>query len=117
MKIGILMWVQLNTICIHCGAKRFKGENKSIFCANGQVELPPIPEAPQLLKYLLKNKEFQDKIQSYKAALVFASLGANEDMLPPDIYCYRIKGEKIWSLTTRSWHQNAQDCTDVRTYI
>lgn len=84
---------RMNTVCTHCGAKRFKNENKSICCANGQVELPPIPDAPDLLKALLMDKEFKDKIRSYNAALAFASLGANEDVLPPGVYSFRVNGD------------------------
>ena len=83
----------MNIMCKYCGAKRFKDENKSICCANGQVELPPLPEAPEPLKSLLRNRHFQDKIRSYNASLAFASLGANEDVLPPGVYCYRINGD------------------------
>ena len=59
----------MNTLCMYCGAKRFKGEKKSICCANGQVELPPLPEAPEPLKSLLRNRHFQEKLGELGAKL------------------------------------------------
>ena len=83
----------MDNVCGHCGAKRFKTENKSICCANGQFQLPEIPEAPPPLKQFLKEKHFNEKIRAYNQCLAFASLDANEVILPPGVYCFRINGD------------------------
>ena len=83
----------MDNVCGHYGAKRFATENKSICCANGQVQLPAIPEAPPPLKQFLKEKNFKEKIRAYNQCLAFASLGANEVILPPGVYCFRINGD------------------------
>ena len=88
----------MNNVCRHCGALLWKQENKALCCANGQVMLPPIPEAPPLLEELLtgnssRAKTFRQRIRSYNASLAFASIGVNEDILPPGVYCFRIHGE------------------------
>ena len=36
----------MNIVCKHCGALKWKAENKALCCANGQVQLPPIPDQP-----------------------------------------------------------------------
>ena len=46
----------MDNVCGYYGAKRFATENKSVCCANGQVQLPAIPEAPPPLKQFLKEK-------------------------------------------------------------
>ena len=83
----------MNIVCGFCGAKRFGPEIKSICCGNGQVQLPPIPEAPPPLKQFLKEKSFREKIRGYNQSLAFASLGANEVILPPGVYCFKINGD------------------------
>ncbi|GFR90173.1 protein Y46B2A.2 [Elysia marginata] len=88
----------MNVRCEHCGAFRWKAENKALCCANGQVTLPPLPRTPSLLMKLLsgtdlKAKRFREKFRAYNNALAFASLGVNEEILPPGVYCFKIHGE------------------------
>ncbi len=48
-------------------------------CFNGSVVLPEISQPPELIKNLLKNKDFQDNIRGYNGALSFTSLGVELD--------------------------------------
>lgn len=84
--------------CTHCGALTWRAENKAACCCNGQVVLPPLQPPPEFLRNLLLGdsaecKHFRENIRGYNSALAFASLGANEDILPPGIFCFRISGE------------------------
>ncbi|GFS11491.1 ATP-dependent DNA helicase pif1 [Elysia marginata] len=79
---------RMNVRCEHCGAFRWKAENKALCCENGQMTLPPLPRTPSLLMKLLsgtdlKAKRFREKFRAYNNALAFASLGVNEEILPP----------------------------------
>jgi len=79
---------RMDNLCNHCGAFIWKYENKSLCCANGQVTLPPIPPPPLFLQRLFsgtdaKCRTFKDSIRAYNSSLAFASLGVNEEFLPP----------------------------------
>ena len=63
----------MNIVCSHCGAHLWINENKALCCANGQVRLPPIPEAPPVLRELLtensaRSKSFRERIRAYNAS-------------------------------------------------
>ena len=44
---------RMDVVCIHCNAKKFRKETHGFCCKNGKVEVPLIPEPPELLKSLL----------------------------------------------------------------
>ena len=71
---------------------------KSICCMNGQVNLPPLPPPPTILKDLLTQntaeaKHFRKNIRAFNSSLAFASLGVKEIAFPHGVYCFRIQGQ------------------------
>merc|ERR1712082_127822 len=46
---------QMNHVCAHCGAYKFKKETSSSCCLEGKVHLPPFPSPPQAIKDLWFN--------------------------------------------------------------
>ena len=81
---------KMNSVCIHCKALLFNKEKikkkstnsknvSNLCCFNGSVVLPEISQPPELIKNLLKNKDFQDNIRGYNGALSFTSLGVELD--------------------------------------
>ncbi|XP_057760779.1 uncharacterized protein LOC130981179 [Arachis stenosperma] len=56
----------------------------NLYCKGGQVQLPHLPEAPNVLYELLfnntpKSKHFRDNIRSYNSMFQFTSMGAKID--------------------------------------
>ncbi len=63
-------------------------------CFNGSVVLPEISQPTELIKNLLKNKDFQDIIQGYNCALSLTSLGVDLD----ERYCNNRTGTYAFSI-------------------
>ena len=74
----------MDNVCGHCGAKRFATENKSICCANGQVQLQAIPEAPPPLKQSII-KKIQALFLERPAAFIYAPFVKRK--VPKDRHC------------------------------
>ncbi len=80
--------------CPHCHALHFKSErltNSSnirpkfgLCCLQGQIQLPPLAEPPQLLRKLLTSstpraRNFREMIRQYNCAFAFTSVAVNVD--------------------------------------
>ena len=95
----------MNIMCTFCGALMWATENESLCCARGQVTLPPLPALPVFMQVPLAGSDtysrtFGEKIRANNTSLAFASLGAQEGLLPPGVYCFRIRGEIYHSIGT-----------------
>ena len=82
--------------CHYCDAKLWPTETSSLYCANGQINLPlsqhlPEPLHQLFVAYTAEYRRFRNNIRSYNSAFAFASLGVNEDMLPAGVYCFRVR--------------------------
>lgn len=75
LKIG-----DMNVVCKHCNARKFKRESDGLCCANGKVKLEKFHEPPMVLRMLL-NKQHKDSsnfltnIRRYNNAFSFTSFG------------------------------------------
>ena len=91
---------EMNIICEHCHALKWKNESKGFCCSNGQIILAPLSPAPQHLHSLLTtndpitNEPYINQIRAYNQVLAFTSLGANIDEnlanAKDGIYTFRI---------------------------
>lgn len=48
MQIG-----EMNILCAHCNAMKFRTKAPGLCCASGKVKLPPSPDPPETLRALL----------------------------------------------------------------
>ena len=93
---------EMNIVCEHCYALKWKNESKGFCCSNGQIILAPLSPAPQYLHSLLTtndpttNEPYVNQIRAYNQVLAFTSLGANIDEnlanARDGIYTFRIQG-------------------------
>jgi hypothetical protein len=101
----------MNVECQHCHALHFDCEKliKSTravskfgsCCLEGQIRLPPFPQAPAALRNLLCGRsplarEFKANIRQYNATFGFTSLGVNVDHTvthATGAYSFRIQGD------------------------
>ena len=101
----------MNFECSHCHALHFSSEKLSrslvnqlkfgMCCLDGQVQLPPLRQAPRELADLFDGSsphslEFKTNIRQYNAAFGFTSLGATIDQsvtAASGPYSFRISGE------------------------
>ena len=72
----------MDTVCQHCGAKKWKKETPGLCCNNGKISLPEI-KAPPPLKDLVKgetsaSKTFLKNPRSYNSAFQFTSFSAKQ---------------------------------------
>ena len=76
---------EMDNECQHCHALLFPGDNSSLYCMNGKVQLPAEPPLPENLLTLYKtgdeNSRFRKNIRSYINHFSFASMQYN--LLPP----------------------------------
>ena len=101
----------MNFECSHCHALHFISEKLSrslvnqlkfgMCCLTGQVQLPPLPQAPRELADLFNGTsphslQFKTNIRQYNAAFAFTSLGVTVDQsvtTGSGPYSFRISGE------------------------
>ena len=74
---------EMNVICQHCGAHKFKKETKGLCCNDGNIQLTPFPPPPEeiLQLWLGSNSEaqlFQNNCRALNNAVPLASLCATE---------------------------------------
>ncbi|GFR65167.1 hypothetical protein ElyMa_003649400 [Elysia marginata] len=83
----------LDIVCQHCNALRWKGEKQTFCCQDGKVriEIPP-PPSPQLMKYY-DGHPFLTKIRNYNNALALASIGCHEHFQTGFNPTFTIKGK------------------------
>lgn len=98
------------SVCTHCGAKLFPGENKGLCCRNGKIKLPANNEYPDEMMELLRNRTFRNDIRKYNSILTFTSTGVqlDRDLTPNGIFTYRIHGQishRIGSLLPEAGEQ------------
>lgn len=79
MQIG-----EMNVICEHCNAMKFRTEAPGLCCASGKVKLPPLPDPPETLRALLYDDTPQSRLflrdpQKYNGCFQMTSFGANID--------------------------------------
>ena len=104
--------------CPHCQAVHFKSEklaNSSnirpkfgVCCLQGQIQLPPISEPPQLLHHLLNSatpraQKFRENIHQYNCAFTFTSVAVNIDQTVLNgcgPYSFRMHGGLYHSMGT-----------------
>ena len=77
---------KMDNECQHCYALLFPGENSSLCCMNGKVQLPAEPPLPENLPNLYQagdenSRLFRKKIGSYNNHFCFASMQYN--LQPP----------------------------------
>ena len=77
---------QMNVICTHCNASRFKDEGSALCCGNGKIKLPNSPEAVPYLKKLLLYEDndsntFMNNIRLYNCAFQMTSFGCKQRQL------------------------------------
>ena len=82
LKLG-----QMNKICKHCGALRWRRESPGACCHNGTVVLPFHPPPPDTLCQLLSpdsphHAHFVKHIRAYNNAFQMASMGCEQVRLP-----------------------------------
>ncbi|OAD03751.1 hypothetical protein MUCCIDRAFT_110630 [Mucor lusitanicus CBS 277.49] len=74
----------MNMVCPDCNALLFSKEllrgKFSMCCAQGKVQLEPLPDPPQPLRALLterneESRHFRDEIRAYNNSFAFTSLG------------------------------------------
>ncbi|KAK6998606.1 ATP-dependent DNA helicase PIF7, partial [Biomphalaria glabrata] len=78
---------EMNEVCVHCQAFRFKNEIKGICCLNGQIQLPSIDDPPEpFYSYLLgENKHYKKiitNILTYNSCFQFTSSLTQNQTLP-----------------------------------
>ena len=102
----------MNRVCPDCNALLFTEEllkNKFYMCcAQGKVQLEPLPNPPQPLRALLtdRNEEsqhFRDNIRTYNNSFAFTSLGAQQDErysgFNGGTYTFRVQGTMYHRIT------------------
>ena len=100
-----------DVICTHCAARHWIDERATpstrknpVFrqcCGGGKIELPPVPEPPELLRRLLdgsepRSSDFRTKVRSYNAAFAFTCFKYGEDQRlhgRTGIHAFQIHGE------------------------
>lgn len=93
-------------ICEYCAATFWSSERLSSSSANhhkynhcchsGAVSFPPPPEPPQVLRELLYQRSFMEKIRAYNNMFAMTSLGASVDETINDghgPYVFKISGQ------------------------
>jgi hypothetical protein len=103
----------MDIICKNCGALHWNAEkimksmcDNALFgmCYNhGEVDLPVLPNPPELLQTLLteensQGSEFREHIQQYNTALAFTSLGVHQ-------YHYSTRGPPVFTILGELCHR------------
>ena len=70
--------------CQYCHAQKFQKDLLGMCCANGEVNLPPLPAAPEPLASLLAgthddSKDYVTNFMRYKACFQMTSFGATRE--------------------------------------
>ena len=86
----------MDVVCPHCSSIRFPGETPGICCSSGKINLPPLPELPQLLKSLVtgqhpRSSHFMKNVKQYNCLYNFTSFGSQERNLTDS------RGNRLWS--------------------
>jgi len=76
---------ELELICPHCSAYKWKGEPPGMCCSNGKVKLQPLQHPPDPLANLLKgesqmSRHFLDNIRKYNSCFQMTSFGAQKEI-------------------------------------
>ena len=119
--------------CKQCGSCNFAGEqigsgkhaHFNICCRNGKVDIPTVPNPPQVLQDLLVDntaaaKHFRSNVRAYNAALSFVSFGSDfdaADVLPgngPPIF--KIHGS-IYHMSGRLHAQDPDRASYAQIYL
>ena len=72
-KIG-----DMDVICKHCNARKYKAEPAGLCCKLGKVVLPKLDNLIEPLNELLKSKHFFNNIRNYNSSFQMTSFGANK---------------------------------------
>ncbi|XP_014768871.1 uncharacterized protein LOC106868220 [Octopus bimaculoides] len=92
---------ELNIMCEHCGALRFRNENNSC-CHNGKVNVPALQPYPEILKILFEGND-QESVsvrRNYNCTFSFGSFGVKLAASPGrGPYCFRIRGQTYHTTT------------------
>lgn len=73
---------EMDKICNHCNAKKYKTETPGMCCSNGKVRLPLLEEPPEPLQSYLsgttpESKHFLQNIRKYNSSFQMTSFDAN----------------------------------------
>ena len=71
--------------CPYCGARKWPKEKLNC-CANGAVQLAPLPDVPPLLQSIIYSPHVMENIRSYNMALAMASVGHCNKSLPDGMF-------------------------------
>ncbi|GBM16094.1 hypothetical protein AVEN_163130-1 [Araneus ventricosus] len=90
----------MSSKCTFRGALKFEAEASGLFCSNGKVSLPEIPQLPEPLNSLMegnhpKTKEFLSMIRKYNSSFQMTSFGTSLPMLDSTVFMptFRIQGQ------------------------
>ena len=74
---------EMNDVCGHCGALKFKRETGSVCCLNGKIGLPAYPKPPAPIMDLLlgqdaKSRIFRQHARLFNNAVCLSSISVKE---------------------------------------
>lgn len=77
---------EMNIVCQHCQALKFKRETAGMCCSSGKVDVDIIPEPPEPFLSILKNEHedsqfFLSNVRLYNSAFQMTSFGATNIVL------------------------------------
>ncbi|KAK0056943.1 ATP-dependent DNA helicase PIF7 [Biomphalaria pfeifferi] len=114
---------EMNEVCVHCQALRFKNEVKGICCLNGQIQLPSIDDPPEpFYSYLVgkkRYKKFITNILTYNSCFQFTSSLTQNQTLPKIGSILPIKKEdsknlQIYFMSDDENEEAQQRCANVQ---
>jgi hypothetical protein len=94
----------MEVVCTHCGALKWKGETPGLCCASGKVKLPPLPPPPEPLKSLISgtnphSKHFLENIRKYNSCFQMTSFGATKEIREPGFMpTFKVQGQIYHSI-------------------
>ncbi|GBL98316.1 hypothetical protein AVEN_174103-1 [Araneus ventricosus] len=85
-------------VCVHCSAKKFKGESPGMCCSNGKVKLTPLRSPPDPLKTYMSgtssgSKHFLKYIRKYNACFQMTSFGATTIVEEGFMPTFKVQGQ------------------------
>lgn len=89
---------KMDTVCVHCGALKFKNEAPGMCCASGKVKLPILRPPIEPLLSLLSgessdSKHFLQNIRKYNSAFQMTSFGATKVVRDNFMSTFKIQGQ------------------------
>ncbi|XP_073838726.1 uncharacterized protein [Musca autumnalis] len=89
---------EMNNVCKHCNALKYKNEPPGICCSNGKIVLPELRSPPEPLFSLMsgttsESKHFLSNIRKYNSCFQMTSFGATKVVKDNFLPTFRVQGQ------------------------